>query len=91
MPRPSSGWLTVTNREVPLLLLVLLGCEETGGGRARRNPAGLRERLGGGISFEEFVRFDMKEGLKDERFTIFSQRSDYRDVRLLQYDISLNV
>lgn len=64
MPHRSSGWLTVMNREV--LILLLLGCEETGAGRARRNPAGLRGRLGGGISFEELVRFDMKEGFKVE-------------------------
>ena len=51
----------MTNRYL-LVLVLVLGCEESGAGRARRNPAGLREHFAGGISFEEFVRFDIKGG-----------------------------
>ena len=69
MPRCSSGWFTVTNR-VLLVLVVVLGCEETGAGRATRNPAGLRERFAGGIPFEELDRFDIKEGCKVELYHI---------------------
>ena len=47
------------NREV--LLVLVLGCMETGTGWARQNPAGLRDRFGGGTSFEEFVRLDMRK------------------------------
>lgn len=61
LPRRSSGWFTVTNREV---LEDELGCEATDkggvGGRTRRNPAFLRVRLTGGPPFEEFGRLDME-------------------------------
>ena len=56
LPRPSSGWFTVTNmderREDE-------GWEFAEFARARRNPAALRVRFAGGMSLEESRRLDM--------------------------------
>ena len=56
MPRRSSGWFTVMNRD-PIEDEV--DCEATGADRARRNPGRRRVRLTGGASFGEFGRLDM--------------------------------
>lgn len=56
VPRCSS--LTVTKRDV---LDDELGSKETGAGRARRNPACLRERLARGLSSAEEGRLDIRK------------------------------
>lgn len=61
LPRCSSVWFMVMNREV---LVDVLGCEATDkggvGGCARRNPALLRVCLTGGPPFEGFGCLDME-------------------------------
>ena len=56
MPRRSSGWLTVTNSDE---FDKVERCEFVGGGRATRNPLGLRERLGGSAAPGECGRLVM--------------------------------
>ena len=61
MPHRSSGWLTVTNRDV----LDDGGWAGSGAGRARRNPAGfLPEHLGKGSFLEELRHLDIESHIK---------------------------
>lgn len=80
-PPRRSSWTVIKREELD-------GCARSEVGRARRNPAGLRERLGRGTSLEGLGRLGMRFG---KFYTRLVTPSVYQSARAKSFSKQWNV